>query len=98
MDTWHDVGHTSNLSLSWDKRGIRAKRAHFPAGSREREEKRKRGEPSLLPRSTKFRRSVFVGPRTKVHLIDEEYAWIPEKRDLIEDQRGEISGNRSCRV
>ena len=29
MDTWHDVDHTSNLSLSWDKRGIRAKRAHF---------------------------------------------------------------------
>ena len=40
---WHDVGHTSNLSLSWDKRGIRAKRAHFP-GLIEREEKRERGE------------------------------------------------------
>ena len=29
VDTWHDVGHTSNLSLSWDKRGIREKRAHI---------------------------------------------------------------------
>ena len=27
---WHNVGHTSNLNLSWDKRGIGAKRAHFP--------------------------------------------------------------------
>ena len=27
---WHDVGHTSNLNLSKDKRRIRAKRANFP--------------------------------------------------------------------
>ena len=38
---WHDVGHTSNLSLSWDKRGIRAKIAHFSWFDRDRE----RGEP-----------------------------------------------------
>ena len=42
VDTWHDVGHTSNLSLSWDKRGIRAKKSPFPIGSCERE--RERGE------------------------------------------------------
>ena len=29
MDTWHDVGHTSNLNLSWDKRGINAKKSPF---------------------------------------------------------------------
>ena len=44
MDTWHNVGHTFNLNLSWDKRGSKAKRAHFPCLI-EREEKRERGEP-----------------------------------------------------
>ena len=73
MDTWHDVDHTSNLSLSWDKGGIRAKRAHFPSFDRERDEKKERGESSFLPRSTEFYGSVFVGPRTKVHRIDERY-------------------------
>ena len=52
----------------------------------------------FLPRSTKFRWSVSVGPRTKVHCVDEGYAWIPGKRDLAEDPRREISGNQSCRV
>ena len=78
VDTWHDVNHTSNLSLSWDKRGIRAKRAHFLLFTREREEKRERGESSFIPQSMKFRGSIFVGPRAKVHLIDKRYAWVPE--------------------
>ena len=46
----------------------------------------------------KFYGSVFVEPRTKVHRINERYAWIPEKRDFVEDPSREISGNRSCRV
>ena len=75
VDTWHNVGHTSNLSLSLDKRGIRAIKSPFPGFDRERENKRQRGELSFLPRSTEFRRSVFVGPRTKVHHIDERYVW-----------------------
>ena len=29
VDTWHDVGHTSNLNLSWERKGIRARGAHF---------------------------------------------------------------------
>ena len=45
---WDDVSHISNLSL--DKRGIRAKRAHFPGFDRVREEKRERGEPMLPPK------------------------------------------------
>ena len=32
------------LKLSWDKRGIKAKRAHFPTGSREREMRRGKEE------------------------------------------------------
>ena len=41
MDTLHNVGHTSNLSLSLDKRGIRAKRSQFPGFDLEREERGK---------------------------------------------------------
>ena len=95
VDKWYDVGHTSNLSLSWDKSGIRAKRAHFlvlTEGERRREKEESQG---FLPRSTKFRWSVFVGPRTKAHCIDKGYAWVLEKRDFSEVPRGEISGNRS---
>ena len=44
MDTWHDVGRTLNLSLSLDKRGIRAKRSHFPGFDP------KIGEPRLPPK------------------------------------------------
>ena len=44
--------------------------------------KRKRGEKESFQdfslQSTKFRRSEFVGPRTKVHLLDEGYAWVIE--------------------
>ena len=47
---WHDVGHTSNLNLSWDKRGIKGKRANFSWFDRERGEKRERGEPRLSPK------------------------------------------------
>ena len=49
MDIWHDVGHTSNLSFSWDKRGIREKRAHFLVLDHEREEKKERRELRLPP-------------------------------------------------
>ena len=36
-------------------------------------------------RSTEFYRSEFVGPRTKVHHIDEGNVWVLKKRDFIED-------------
>ena len=76
------------LKPSWDKRGIKAKRAHISNWfMREIEEKRERGDLSFLPRSTEFRGSVFVGPRAKVHHIDERYAWVPEKRDFVDDPR-----------
>ena len=83
VDTWHDVGHTSNLNLSWDKRGIKEKRAHFPIWSRKKGEERKSRAKSFLSRSTEFCWSVFVRPRTKVHRMDEGYAWVPEKGDFF---------------
>ena len=55
-------------------------------------------ELSFLQRSTEFHGSVFVGLITKVHRIDERYTWVLEKRDFSEDLRGEVLGNRSCRV
>ena len=46
--------------------------AHFFYCVHLREERRAKG---FLPRSTEFRWSVFVGQKTKVHRIDEGYAW-----------------------
>ena len=94
MDTWHDVGHTSNLNLSWDKRGIKAKEPIFLVLI-ERERRREK-EGSLISRSMEFRWLVFVGPRTKVHRINEGYAWVPGNKDFAEDPKREILGNRSC--
>ena len=54
-----------------------------------REEKKRRAKIFLL-RSTEFRWSVFVGPKTTVHRIDEGYAWVPRKKDFAEDPRKEI--------
>ena len=34
---------------------------------------------------TEFRPSEFVGLRTKVHLLDEGYAWVPKTRDFTEN-------------
>ena len=37
-----------------------------------------------------FGPSEFVGPRTKVHLLDEGYTWVPKTRDFAEDSREEF--------
>ena len=36
----------------------------------------------------------FIGPRTKVYLLDEGYAWIPKTRDLYEDSRKEFGKSK----
>ena len=46
----------------------------------------------------KFCWSVFIEPRTKVHRIDEEYAWVHRKTDFTEDPKNEISGDRIFQV
>ena len=53
-------------------------------------------------RSTEFRRSEFVGQRTKVHLLDEGYVWVPRTRDFTKDSRedfgkSKVSGLGSAR-
>ena len=44
----------------------------------ERKRERKREVQDLFRRSTEFRRSEFIGPRIKVHLLDED-AHVPKK-------------------
>ena len=55
---------------------------------------------SFLSRSTEFCRLKFVGPRMKVHCIDEGYAWEQKMWDFIEDpneefRKSKVSGLRS---
>ena len=40
---------------------------------------------NLSLQSTEFYRSEFVGPRMKVHLLDEGYVLVPKTWDFIED-------------
>ena len=61
------------------------------------EEREKREEESFQNfylRSTKFHRLEFVGPRTKVHILDEGYAWVPKRRDFNKDPKEEVLGNQ----
>ena len=60
-------------------------------------ERKREGERAkcLCRRSTEFRRSEFVEPRVKVHLLDEGYAWVPKRRDFTEDPTKQILGNQS---
>ena len=52
-----------------------------------KKEKRKKRERSsnFSLRSTEIGGSVFIWPRTKDHLLDKGYAWVPKTRDFIED-------------
>ena len=82
------MGH--DLSCK-SKRDLSQERLDFPAGSRVRvREERKRRAKIFLPGSTEFHRSKFVGLRTKVHRIDEGYAWVPKMRDFAEDPNEEF--------
>ena len=60
---------------------------------RERKRGEKESSQDFSLRSIEFRRSEFVEQRTKVHLLDEGYAWVPKMRNFIEDTKEEVSGN-----
>ena len=49
-------------------------------------------------RSSEFRRSEFVRPRTKVHRLEKGYACVPKRRDFTEDPKEGIWGNQSFLV
>ena len=56
-----------------------------------REKERKiESKPSLSLRSIEFHRSKFVGPGTKVHLLDEGYAWVLKTWDFTDDSSKEF--------
>ena len=64
-------------------------------------EKRKKKNENFSLRSMEFRRSKFVGPRTKFHLLDEGYVWVPKTWDFVEDSseefgKSKISGLKSA--
>ena len=44
--------------------------------------------------SKEFRRSEFVGPRMKVHLLDEGYMWVPKTWDFAEDSSEEFGKSK----
>ena len=57
-------------------------------------ERREKKASKLLSLILEFRRSKFIESRVKVHILDEGYAYIPKRRDFIEDPNEEISGNQ----
>ena len=75
--------------------GIRAQRANFPFCGHGRE---KDGEGGEHTRSSELRQSDFIEPRTKVHRIDERYAWVPKRRGFTEDPKEEFLGDQRFRV
>ena len=65
----------------------------------ERERKRREREQQAFSlRSTEFCQSDFVGPRLKVHRLDEDYVSVPKMRGFIKDQMEKFSGNRRFRA
>ena len=92
---WHDMGHTSNLNLGWDKRRIKAKRAHFTSLI-ERERRREKEESQLFP--SKIYRVPLVDFRQTKNKSSSHRRGVPGKRDFAENKRGEILGNGSCWV
>ena len=49
---------------------------------------------SFSLRSTKIEWSNLVGPRSKVHLLDEGYTWVSKIRDFAEDSCEEFGKSK----
>ena len=67
----------------------------------ERRRESREGSSNFSLRSTELGCSVFVEPRTKVHLRDETYAWVPENLGFhlrFKQRVREIVGFRSPRL
>ena len=70
----HVTCYGPHISLSWDKRGIRAKRTNFLVLVMRERRGEKEDSQGFLPRSTEFHWSVFIVPIKKVPRIDKGYA------------------------
>ena len=49
---------------------------------------------NLSLKSIEFRRLEFVRQRTKVHLLDDGYVWVPKTRDFVEDSSEEFGKSK----
>ena len=89
---WQD--EASHLTL--DQTNSVGRRRRKIGKKKEKREKRERGERSsnFSLRSTEIDGSVFVGPRTKDHLLNKGYAWVPKTRDFTKDSSEEFRKSR----
>ena len=88
---WSHEGHTFNLKKIKLKEKQKGKRKGEERRNEQRikEEERERGKISSSSlRSTKLGWSSRIGPRLKVGVLDERYAWVPKKMDFAEDPSG----------
>ena len=74
---------------------LRERRSSFSSLETMGEKGRGESFQDLFWGSTEFRRSEFVEPIVKIHVLDDGYAWIQKRRDFIEDPKEEISGNQN---
>ena len=51
-------------------------------------------ESNFFLRSIEIRLSVFVGPKTKVHLLDECYTWVLKTPDFAKDSSEEFGKSK----
>ena len=58
------------------------------------EKKRKIKNSNFSLQYTEFRQSEFVGPKTKVHLLDKGYTWVPKTRDFAKDSNEEFGKSK----
>ena len=70
------------------------KRERHTQRQRERERERERESSNFSLRSTEIGWSEFVGPRMKVHLLDEGYAWVLKTRDFAKDLSKEFGKSK----
>ena len=64
----------------------------------ERKEGRNKRIQGFLLRSSEIRRSEFIGPRVKIHLLVEGYAYVPKSQDFTKNPNEEIWGKSKARA
>ena len=91
------MGQIFKIDKKGLKRGFLVENIIFLLGGknvREQEKKKKKRNLSFSLQSTEFRRSEFVEPKTKVHLLDEDYACVPKTRDFSKNSSEEFEKSK----
>ena len=60
----------------------KGKRSHFLVLRERKREREGKRDLYISLRSIGFHRSEFVEPRLKVHILDEDYVWVPKRKDF----------------